>query len=263
MQYSILFFLTLNNSFYFWLMNLIIDKGNTKIKLYIFKHSEIQFFKSISEAVLKDVLNEISSQFKIQKIIVSTVGKDFNFNMNNIFPKVENVIHLNSTLKVPFKNTYKTPNTLGADRIALISSAFMKYPNENTLVIDAGSCITFDFINKESDYLGGAISPGIQMRFEALNNYTAKLPLVEFNDIDFLIGGDTKESILSGVLNGVVSEIDGVISQYRDRFKKLNVVLTGGNVNFLSKQLKSSIFVHQNFIFEGLNYLLEYNTTQC
>ena len=244
-------------------MNLIIDKGNTKTKFCVFKHSEIQFFKSVSEDCLKDVLSEISSQFKILKIIVSIVGQDLNFKLNNIFPDVINVIHLNNSLKLPFINKYKTPNTLGVDRVALITSAFVKYPNENVLVIDAGTCITFDFINNTNEYIGGAISPGLQMRFKALNNYTSKLPLINFRDIDFLVGGNTEESILSGVLNGAVLEIDGVISDYKSQYDDLKVVLTGGNVNFLSKQLKSSIFVHQNFIFEGLNYLLEYNTTQC
>ena len=154
---------------------------------------------------------------------------------------------------------YKTPKTLGVDRIALASAAIQKYPKKNVLVIDAGTCITFDFISKDKEYLGGAISPGIQMRYKALHNFTAKLPLLDSGELTSFIGFDTESSIHSGVLNGVCNELDGVINQYSKKFRDLTVVLTGGDTNFLAKQLKSVIFAHPNFVLEGLHTILNYN----
>ena len=161
--------------------------------------------------------------------------------------------------KVPFKNLYKTPHTLGVDRIALVSGGIKKYPNKNVLLIDAGTCITFDFVNSKSEYLGGAISPGITMRYKALHNFTANLPLLEKNELKNFIGKSTNESINSGVVNGVIKELDGVILEYKEKYGNLTVVLTGGDTNFLSKQLKSSIFANQNFLLKGLNEILIFN----
>ena len=141
----------------------------------------------------------------------------------------------------------------------MVSSASINYPNKNVLIIDAGSCITYDFINEKNQYLGGAISPGINMRFKSLNNYTSKLPLISPAFTEFEIGTDTLESINIGVLNGVIFEIEGFISQYSSRYDNLTVILTGGNSDFLSNRLKISIFANQNFLLEGLNHLIKLN----
>ena len=127
-------------------------------------------------------------------------------------------------------------------------------------MIDAGSCITFDLITSKKEYLGGAISPGIKMRFQSLNYFTANLPLLDKEEVTNFIGVNTQESINSGIVNGVLQEIDGVINQYKKKYSHLTVVLTGGDTNFLSKQLKSSIFAHQNFLLEGLNDILIFNS---
>ena len=169
------------------------------------------------------------------------------------------IIFISSFTRVPFVNLYKTPKTLGVDRIALVAAAVSQFPYKNVLIVDAGSCITFDFVTAKKEYLGGAISPGIQMRFHALNHFTANLPLLVKEEASSFIGSSTKESINSGVVNGILQEIEGVISQYKNKYLDLTVVLTGGDTNFLSKQLKSSIFANQNFLLQGLNYLLKFN----
>jgi type III pantothenate kinase len=134
------------------------------------------------------------------------------------------------------------------------------YPDNNVLIIDAGTCITYDFITNKNEYLGGAISPGIRMRYKGLNNLTANLPLLETKSPEDIIGSSTNSSIHSGVVNGVVNEIDGFINAYKEKYSYLTVILTGGDANFLSEQLKSSIFANSNFLLEGLNYILEFNS---
>jgi type III pantothenate kinase len=176
--------------------------------------------------------------------------------------KLKNIINLSilsSSTKVPFINLYETPKTLGVDRIALVVNAVKKFSKKNILIIYSGTCITFDFVNEESEYLGGAISPGIEMRYKSLNVFTSKLPILEKKIAQNFIGNSTNESINSGVVNGVIQEIEGVINQYKRKYLDLTVVLTGGDTNFLSKQLKSSIFANQNFLLEGLNEILIFN----
>jgi type III pantothenate kinase len=144
----------------------------------------------------------------------------------------------------------------------LVSAASKLYPSQNVLVIDAGTCITFDIINSENEYLGGAISPGLQMRYQAMNTFTENLPLLEPEEDVDLVGNTTIKSMQSGVIFGITSEIDGVISMYNSQFKDLTIILTGGDSQFLCKRLKNSIFANSNFLLQGLNYILEFNKSQ-
>ncbi len=239
-------------------MNLVIDVGNTRAKLAVFKQDNIKEERVCS---LEEVITQVKlliKKYSIKACILSSVvdlSSDFIKNLRNIIP----VFELSKTSKVPFKNKYKTPDTLGLDRMALIAGAVNLYPETNCLVIDAGTCITFDFVNRGANYFGGAISPGIRMRYNALSDYTSKLPKLTISGTFELIGNTTQSSIHSGVLNGVVNEIDGVINQYRTIYQDLTVVLTGGDAKFLSKQLKNSIFANQNFLLVGLNTILNYN----
>ena len=169
------------------------------------------------------------------------------------------VFYLNHETKIPFLNKYATPETLGVDRIALISAAAKQYPQQNVLVIDAGTCITYDFLSAENEYLGGAISPGIAMRYKSLHTFTEKLPLLDANNPKILTGNSTTASIHSGVVNGVLYEIDGIISEYRKNYNNLTVILTGGDTHFLRDSIKNDIFANSNFLLEGLNHILEYN----
>ncbi|WP_457617160.1 type III pantothenate kinase [Lutibacter sp.] len=239
-------------------MNLIIDVGNTRIKLGVFNHVEMVHTEVITSAVLLSKVDEIIEKYSCNNAIISSVSFINKAQLESLSFKI-NLMVLTTSTKIPFINNYKTPKTLGVDRIALMAAAVSNFPEENVLVIDAGTCITYDFINAEKKYYGGAISPGLQMRYRALGTFTQNLPLLKPKDISLLYGDSTETSIHSGVINGVINEIDSVINQYKEKNEKLTVVLTGGDVNFLSNKLKNSIFANPIFLLEGLNTILTYN----
>jgi len=241
-------------------MNLIIDVGNTYVKLAIFENNNIiDNYKVVNENLLSALKLIKKERNLIQRAIISSVGKldecIFNY-IDNHF----DILILNDKTKLPFQNLYATPATLGKDRIALVSASVEQYPNKNVLIIDAGTCITYDFINSENEYLGGAISPGIRTRYISLNNLTANLPLLEAEIPNNITGNSTATSIHSGIICGIIYEIDGVIKEYKKKYSDLTIILTGGDANFLSKQLKSSIFANSNFLLKGLNYILKFNS---
>ncbi|MDN3491984.1 type III pantothenate kinase [Winogradskyella bathintestinalis] len=241
-------------------MNLIVDVGNTYVKFAVFNKAKLIYKLSFK-------LQEFKKQYKILKneypelknAIISSVGYLSKLQVECV-QKDLNVMELSSMLNFPFNNDYKTPKTLGVDRLALVSASVKQFPDGNVLIIDAGTCITYDFISKENDYLGGAISPGIRLRYKTLNNLTANLPLLETKQPQSIIGDSTETAIHSGVVNGVVKEIDGIIDHYLEDYSDLTVILTGGDAKFLSNQLKNSIFANSNFLLEGLNFILEYNS---
>ena len=243
-------------------MNLIIDVGNSFVKLGVFydgklKHKQIVELESILEEI--DVFRR--EYPNINRAIISSVGKIPKRDIKVINEYFELLV-LDSETKLPFDNLYKTPKTLGVDRIGLVCASVKMFPRENVLIIDAGTCLTFDFINRRNDYLGGAISPGLNMRYQSLNNLTANLPLLKAAIPNDVIGNSTEESIHSGVVNGILNEIDGAIEMYKSKYSDLTVILTGGDAKFLSKQLKSSIFANSNFLLEGLDYILQFNTNE-
>ena len=240
-------------------MNLVIDAGNTQIKFAVFRQNNLLHLEASPEAGFAEHVKAVFEKYpNIERAIISSVGnlRDCAADIVSVFCEV---YILTARSKVPFKNSYATPQTLGPDRIALATAGFYHNPKGNTLVIDAGTCITYDMVNDRGEYLGGAISPGLYMRYNALHEFTERLPkLTPENILDF-IGNATESSTHSGVVNGLCLEIDGVIQQYRTRFQDLTVILTGGDAQFLSKRLKNTIFAHSNFLLEGLNQLLDYN----
>ena len=241
-------------------MNLIIDVGNSFVKLAVFKDGKLTVKHKVKSKDVLKTLRQIRREYKnLQNTIISSVGRlrraDINY-LNKYFK----VLSLTSETKIPFKNLYSTPKTLGIDRIALVCASIEQFSDKNVLIIDAGTCITFDFITNNNDYLGGAISPGIRMRYKALHNFTANLPLLETEKPKMDIGNSTADAMHLGVVQGVLFEIDGAIQKYKLKYSDLTVILTGGDTKFLSKQLKSSIFANSNFLLEGLNYLLQYNS---
>ena len=197
-------------------------------------------------------------KYQISSGILSSVRGDQD-QIRGLLASLSYFIELDGKTKIPFKNLYKTPETLGKDRIALVAAASNQFPNKNVLIIDAGTCITYDFLNHKNEYLGGAISPGIQMRYSALHDYTSKLPKLSISNTHKFTGMSTAECIHSGVIHGVAKEIQGCISQYDKKYLDLTVILTGGDTKFLSKQLKNSIFAQQNFLLHGLNQILAFN----
>ena len=237
-------------------MNLTLDIGNTQAKLAVFDDKLLEI-KSFDSKYIYDNINDFLKLFPLIKnlIVCSVVDTDLNFDSYNF----QNIHFVSNNSKLPFINLYNTKKSLGNDRIALVSRAAIKFSNQNVLIIDAGSCITYDFINENNQYLGGAISPGINMRFKSLNHFTSNLPLVKSLTESIDIGKTTYDSISNGVCSGVNYEIEGFIDQYSSKYKNLTVILTGGDSDFLSNQLKISIFANQNFLLEGLNDLIKLN----
>ncbi|TJY37690.1 type III pantothenate kinase [Pontimicrobium aquaticum] len=243
-------------------MNLIIDVGNTSVKLAVFQKGTIICKEVVDIDKIEVKIQELKNKHPLlSKAIISSVGNLSQSQLVNITKHIKTIV-LNHNVKVPFKNKYKTPGTLGVDRIALVSAAVLKHPKKNVLIIDAGTCVTYDFINSKNEYLGGAISPGISIRYKSLNNLTANLPLLKRKAPKKLIGNSSIESIHSGIINGILMEIDGIINKYQKKYKDLTVILTGGDSDFLSKRLKSSIFANSNFLLEGLNFILEFNSNE-
>jgi type III pantothenate kinase len=240
-------------------MILVIDIGNTKIKVAVLEQDTI-IDKEIIDAseLLICIKNKLNKYKKITCSIVSSVAKCPNEAIE-VLKSSTDLLLISTETKFPFHNKYATPETLGLDRKVLVAGAVLKFPKQNCLIIDAGSCITYDFVDNKSNYFGGAISPGIAMRYNALNNFTAKLPLLEMEYPKELIGNSTEQSIHSGIINGFLYEMEGFIANYTKEHKDLTIILTGGDTDFLAKRLKSTIFANSNFLLESLNLLYQYN----
>ncbi len=239
-------------------MNLVVDIGNNFFKLGIFENSNLVFsFFDKNDKIDVEIEKIIRSYSKITSALISNVSS---IKINDILNKLNiKIYELDSTFIFPFKLNYKTPESLGNDRLALAAAATILFPNSNNLVIDAGTCITIDFIDNNNHFMGGSISPGVKMRYDSLNHYTANLPLLK-NENSFNYPGDsTNASIHAGIIGGVSNEINGFIKQINSRNDKVNVILTGGDAKILSKTLKITIFANQNFILEGLNSILNLN----
>ena len=168
-------------------------------------------------------------------------------------------IELDHRTEIPIKNLYETPETLGKDRLAAAVGANELFPNQNILIIDAGTAITYDLVSEKNEFIGGNISPGLQMRFKALNQFTGKLPLVNHSDDFQHIGRSTTDAIRAGVQNGILYEIAQTIELFNKNYQNLQIVMTGGDSIFFDKKLNYTIFVHFNITLIGLNRILEYN----
>lgn len=238
-------------------MNLIIDIGNSSTKYAIFGDNNLIVTERVA-AFSVDVAHEILNKYSVERSIVSAVGR-IDEEAFEVLSKKIPVLYFSSSTPIPIKNCYATPSTLGADRLAAAVGANELFPNNNVLSIDCGTAITYDLVNRKGEYVGGAISPGITTRFRALHHFTAKLPEVPFNEEFPLVGATTHESILAGVLNGVVNEVDGYIASLKEKYIDLLVLFTGGDAFFFEKKLKNSIFVHPNLVILGLNRILNYN----
>ena len=240
-------------------MNLIIDVGNTRNKIAVFDDGQMLYHDVYTSSEVKEALLYITVHFpKVDSCIISASGK-LNENDLALLKREYKVHELSHKSIIPFKNLYATPTTLGVDRIALIAAAALKFPKNNVLVIDAGSAITYDFLNSENEYLGGAISPGLYMRYKALNEFTANLPLLKTEFPKTFVGNSTNSAMHVGVILGPIDEIDGAISRYKEQYADLTIILTGGDTDFLRDRLKNDIFANSKFLLEGLNYILEQN----
>lgn len=240
-------------------MNLIIDVGNTLVKLALYQGDAMVGKREFPKSKIYSEVKKIVKVKRPTQAILSNVGKlpeSVIAKLNSLLP----ILNVGYSLNLPFKNLYKTPETIGSDRLALATAAVIQFPKKNVLVVDAGSCITYDFIDKNGNYHGGGISPGLGMRYKALNTFTAKLPLLKPSPPEALYGDTTVSSIHCGTFGGLLKELDGIISDYKKKYTDLTVILTGGDAKLLANRLKNSIFANSNFLLEGLNSLLEFNT---
>ena len=241
-------------------MNLVIDIGNTRTKFGVFNHNELIISVPVDEFLPEHVTILKNEHPSLNKVIVSSVKQYPQELKNTLKNEFDLFIELTSHTSIPVSNLYKSKSTLGNDRIAAIVGASHLFPNSNVLVIDSGTAITYDILTEENEYLGGNISPGIEMRFKALQSFTGKLPLVCLKEEEKVLFGNTTESaIRSGVQNGIVYEVETTINKFIEIYKNLKIILTGGNANFFDKMLKNSFFVNFNLIAIGLNKILEHN----
>lgn len=239
-------------------MIIVVDVGNTRVKVAVYDQNTWRNFYQTSLKEFRPLIEKITENID-QKvaIVLSSVGKFNDYQLKWLATKGDLQI-ISAQNPLPFVNKYDTPHTLGADRVALAAGMALEFPAQNKLVIDCGTCITYDFVNAKNEYLGGAISPGLQLRYKSLNDYTAQLPLLTLSEEHALVGTSTAQSIHSGVINGTGFEIDGVINAYKAQFDNLTVVLTGGDAIFLAKSIKNSIFVRSNFLLESLVLYYQY-----
>jgi len=240
-------------------MNLVIDIGNTRTKFSVFNRGEVLITVPVDE-FLPEHINMLQEEHPdLKKVILSSV-KDYSPNLRTALQnKFEYFLELDAQTPLPIENCYKTPESLGKDRIAAAVGGFDLYPEKNLLIIDAGTAITYDVLNDKHQYLGGNISPGIEMRYKALHQFTGKLPLLSQQKFDKLYGTTTDEAIRAGVQHGVVFEVDKAIDTFKEFYKNLNVIITGGDADFFDNKLKNSFFVNFNLTALGLNRILEYN----
>ncbi|MBL7931234.1 MAG: type III pantothenate kinase [Bacteroidia bacterium] len=238
-------------------MNLVLDFGNTRIKAGFFEGSQLLDAPVFQSE--KELLENLDSIKNISHCLIGSVTNAHS-NTSELLAKKFNTQVFKADTPIPLENLYKSTLTLGSDRIAASVGAWSLHPNQNVLTIDAGTCIKYNFVNASNQYLGGAISPGIPMRLKAMNHYTVKLPLVETDkNYNKLTGQSTQESLLSGALIGAVCEVEAMISRYETEHENLVVYITGGDGDYLCKQVKNRFFAHPTLLLQGLNTILNYN----
>jgi type III pantothenate kinase len=238
-------------------MNLIVDIGNTSTKLAVFEGNEKLSQSRINELSCEELENKLSG-LKIKSAIVSSVKKLPPFISDLFFSNIPYVHMLSHKSQLPFKIEYDSPETLGTDRIAAVAGAFNLYPGAEILVIDAGTAITFDFLSGYN-YKGGNISPGLTMRFKALNIFTDRLPLVSPVESYTFPGRNTRDAIIAGVITGVTYEINEYIRTFENKHSDFKVIVTGGDSEYLKDKINYLVTYMPDIVIDGLNYILEYN----
>ena len=242
-------------------MDLVIDIGNTLQKVAVFSEKGVLCDLFSEKKLSISFLEAIFCQYSIERAIVSSVSKDDETVLQWLDERTR-LQRFSASCLLPIRIQYATPKTLGTDRIANAVGANALYPNRNILSIMAGTCLVADFVNEKGEYLGGSIAPGVRMRFQALSQLTARLPFVEPKKIDFFVGDSTENSILSGVMNGITQEIEGLIRQYSRHYNRLKVILSGGDAELLQNSIKKRIFAAQNPILVGLHKILVLNASK-
>jgi type III pantothenate kinase len=239
-------------------MYLVLDLGNTNQKLALFEEGNllwVKLEKRITIKLLRDIYRQhpqikaciLSAVINVPATIQSFLEKHFRFFL------------LDAMTPLPIKNLYHSKESLGKDRLAAAVAGHTQFPEHPVLIINAGTALTFDFVTLKGEYTGGSISPGMQMRFRALHTFTKQLPLLSFTETDFLTGTNTEKSVLSGVINGLTAEIEGMITSYQEKYPDIKVILSGGDLNYFVNRLKISIFALPNIVIYGLQQILSFN----
>lgn len=241
-------------------MNLAIDIGNTLAKLAVIDDGQVVDFQKtekIDSAFVEKILEENP---EIEAAIIVSTGEYETAWEQMLEKRMKRFIRFGAETPIPIENGYATPQTLGLDRLAAAVAANALYPNSNVLIVDFGTAITVDFVSAEGRFVGGNISPGAATRFRALHHFTKRLPLCELDEESVrLLGNSTQTAIESGVVNGIVYEIEGYIRDLQQRYNNLRIIFTGGESDFFAKRLKNTIFATYDLVAYGLNRILEYN----
>jgi type III pantothenate kinase len=236
---------------------LAVDIGNTKTKIAVF-HGKTMVNSEYLQRLTVPLLKNIIEQQQISYVIISSVTH-LTKSMLKLIETDDRIYLLSVKMTLPIKIEYRTPDTLGLDRLASVVGAWALFPNQNSMVIDVGTCIKYEIINKKGEYKGGNISPGLYMRLKAMHLLTGRLPQVEPYERYQAMGTDTTSALQVGACTGAVHEIEGFISEYKKSFGKLNVLLTGGDGPFFVNKLKTKIFAAPYLVLQGLNEILDYN----
>jgi len=245
-------------------MQLVLDLGNTQHKFAVFDGPEAVRIGAEPQ-FSGEMASHLIDIYGVEAAILSSVDH-FDGGLESLLEEKTRFFQFTHTTPLPIMNLYGTPATLGKDRLAAAVGAATLFPGHDVLVIDAGTCIKYDLLEASGAYHGGAISPGLFMRFRAMHNFTARLPLIPAEDYATLAmipltGNSTEASLRSGALNGALFEVEGAIAEYRNKYPDLTVALTGGDAGFFELHLKSRIFARPNLVLEGLNRILTYNLT--
>jgi type III pantothenate kinase len=235
-------------------MHLVLDIGNTHAKLAVFDKKKLIYKQRLSDWKQSDI-EAILAQYPIKKIAYIASGADNKVVLNWVKSKIP-VVEINEHTHIPIKNHYKTPHTLGKDRLAGAVAAATIFPNKNVLFIDCGTCTTYNFVTADGAFLGGNITPGIEMRLKAMHTFTAKLPLVEREATHEIIGDDTTSAIRIGAQLGATLEAEGFIQHYKSKFGAIKVILTGGDAVFFQNSMKTNVLLHPDLVLSGLNEIV-------
>ncbi|MBR9920403.1 MAG: type III pantothenate kinase [Bacteroidetes bacterium] len=236
--------------------NMVVDVGNSRIKFGLFQQDQL-IQTGILDSSETDNLIETAYNHSVKNIIISTTGAEVE-NLHRKWKDDFRVVLLDHTTPLPLKIDYKTPETLGRDRLAVVAGAHQLFPNNNCIIADAGTCITYELL-VNGTYLGGNIAPGLKMRLHSMNAFTARLPLVEAGDMDTLTGKSTETAMRNGAQWGILFELEGYIKHWEAAYGPLVVLATGGDAPFFEKMLKREIFVNPHLVLIGLNKILTYN----
>jgi type III pantothenate kinase len=239
-------------------MNLVFDLGNTTQKMAVLSAGSVVDMVKTSKIKTQDI-EPFLQKYNPKRAILSSVVNETAEIADFLKEKGISLLNFSYKTPIPIRNEYQTPDTLGSDRLACAVAAAAMFPNTPALVLQMGTCITSDFVTADGIYKGGSISPGLEMRFKSLHHFSAKLPLAAYKNIDFFIGTSTEESILTGIVNGIIDECNGISARYAEAYPRLKIILTGGDAKLFENRIKNAIFTNEHLVLIGLNIILNYN----